>query len=279
MPQHGVSQADIIYEFLVEGDITRMLAFYQDVSDVGVIGSIRSARTYTVDFAQSYDAIFIFAGGSPQAYSALKNRPITYTDDVTGRGSEIYYRDATRRAQKGYAHSLMTAGSRITNYLPKTNYRLEHAQGYERALSFTEDGTPEGGKPAVDFTVKFGPNTKTTTFSYSEETDLYNLRQYGAPYIDGNNSAQVAVTNVLILKMATSGISGDTEGRLNITTTGNGSGYFVCGGEYIEINWSRAANESQFIYTLKDGSELALGQGKTYICIIRSNMEVDFSSN
>jgi len=77
--------------------------------------------------------------------------------------------------------------------------------------------------------------------------------------------------------MATAGVPGERAGRLNITTTGTGTGYFVCGGEYVEINWSRANESSQFIYTLTDGSELVLGQGKTYICLIRNNMNVEFS--
>ena len=44
LPQHGVSQADIIYEIPAEGGITRMLAVFQSVDGVGAIGSGRSAR-------------------------------------------------------------------------------------------------------------------------------------------------------------------------------------------------------------------------------------------
>ena len=275
-PQLGVSQADIIYETLVEGGITRMLALFMDVSNVGEIGSIRSSRLYYVDIAQSYDAVFIFAGGSPQAYTALSDRNITRLDGVNGKLTDIFYRDKQRLLTMSSEHTMVTTGALITKYLPTYNFRLEHNSGYKTVLSFKEDGTPADGKPALDFAVKFS-SSKNTTFSYIADDKLYYLGQFGSSYRDGNNNAQLAFTNVLILKTSVSGIAGDTAGRLNIRTTGNGSGYFVCGGKYIEINWSRADNSSQFKYTLKDGSDLVLGRGKTYICIIPSDVDVNIA--
>jgi hypothetical protein len=275
MPQLGVSTADMIYEVPVEGGITRMLALYQDISKLGIIGSIRSSRTCFVDLAQSYDALFVFAGGSQQAYSALSKRDITRFDGVAGPRSEIFYRDQQRLSSMGYEHSLVTSGERITQRLPAyNNIRLTLDDGYERALSFVEDGTPENGAPAVDFNVSFGGGSKTTSFEYNTEDNLYYLSQYNSEYRDGNDKTQIAVTNVLILKTSISRISGDTAGRLDIRTTGHGSGYFICGGKYIEIDWSRAGLTSQFLYALKDGSELTLGQGKTYICIVSASVDV-----
>ena len=277
MPQLGVSKADIIYEFPVEGGITRMMAFYQDVSDIGLIGSIRSARTYCVDIAQSYDAIFIFAGGSPGAYTTLSNRGITRLDGVRGPLTHIFYRDRHRLNTLIYEHTLVTSGELITRWLPTYDFRLEHEEGYERALSFTDEGAPSDGGEAIDFSVRFS-SSKTTSFSYAEDDGLYYLDQYGVPYRDGNDSTQISATNVLILKTSVARIPGDTEGRLNIATTGSGSGYYISGGQYVDIGWSRPDDSSQFAYALSDGSDFALGQGKTYICIIPIENDVDFDN-
>ena len=274
-PQHGISRADIIYEVVVEGGITRMMALFQDVSSVGVIGSIRSSRLYYVDLVQGYDAIYIFAGGSPEAYTALSRRNITRLDGTAGH-EDIYYRDQQRRVSLGSEHSLMTTGARISQRLPTYGFRLEHEAGYTRALSFTEDGTPSGGEPANDFSVRFS-SSKTTSFSYLESDGLYYLGQFGRSYKDGNDDTQLAFTNVLILKTSISRIPGDSEGRMRVATTGSGTGYFVCGGSYVEIEWSREEPTSQFTYKLSDGSELVFGQGRTYICIIANDMNVDFS--
>ena len=65
MPQKGISQADILYEVEVEGDITRCLAIFTDLSKVADIGPVRSARTAFNSLAVSYGAPLIHCGGSP----------------------------------------------------------------------------------------------------------------------------------------------------------------------------------------------------------------------
>ena len=67
-PQLGQSQADIIYEALEEGGITRILALFQDVTGVGQIGTVRSTRPYFVRLAVGQDALLTHCGGSNQAY-------------------------------------------------------------------------------------------------------------------------------------------------------------------------------------------------------------------
>ena len=272
-PQLGVSGADIIYEVPAEGNITRMMAVFQDVKDAGVIGSIRSSRPYYVDLAQGHDAIYIFAGGSNDAYQTLSSRNITRLDGVNGRLTDIYYRDSSRRRSLGYTHSLVTSGDLITRWLPTYNFRLEHSEDYESPLQFTDNGAPENGLPALDFSVKF-LGSKTTSFTYDADDGKYYLRQHGSKYLDGSDGSQLAVTNVLILQTAVSQIRGDTEGRLTVTLTG-GRGYFVCGGQYIDIKWSKDSVSAPLVYTLEDGSELYFGRGNTYVCVVPAGTAVE----
>jgi hypothetical protein len=103
------------------------------------------------------------------------------------------------------------------------------------------------------------------------------MRQYNRAYIDGNNNEAPDFTNLLILKTSVTIMSGCRARTRNIATTGSGEGYFVNGGRYIEINWSRPDYSDQFTYSLRDGSELKLGIGRTYICFISDQMEPDFS--
>lgn len=69
----GQSQADIIYECLAEGGITRMMGVYQSVEGVGMIGSVRSARPYYLELALGHDALYIHAGGSEDAYAKIRS--------------------------------------------------------------------------------------------------------------------------------------------------------------------------------------------------------------
>ena len=98
------------------------------------------------------------------------------------------------------------------------------------------------------------------------------MAQFGSFFKDANNNDQVAFTNLLILEIPIADLvgHGSGAGRQDMSTTGSGSGFFVNGGNYIKINWSRADKSSQFIYTYENGRPVELGHGKTYIGIIPS---------
>lgn len=273
VPQHGVSKADIIYECVVEGGITRFMAVYQDLSDVDVIGSARSARPYYLDLAQAIDAIYIHAGGSGDAYELMSSRKMTHIDGVNGN-DYIFYRDKDRKATMGYEHSLMIDVSLIPEFIDKYDIRSEHKDGFEYNMQFKDDGTPENGTKAESITVHMS-SSKTTNFEYNASDKLYYVNQYKGAMKDGNNDEQVAVTNVLVLFAKYTNIPGDTEGRLKCELTGSGTGYFICGGQKIDINWSKSDYSSQFVYTLADGTELEFGRGTSFICIAPTGATVE----
>jgi len=279
LPMNGVFAADIIYEYPVEGGLTRMMALFQDFFSVEKVGSIRSARHYTAQLAASYDAIFIHAGGSqPLAYNEIKELGLVHFDEVGGTRREIFFRDRGRIGGRRVdnLHSVVTTGSRVSQRFPDYTFRKEHEDSFEHGLFFVDDGTPRDGSAAKEVQVRFSSG-KSSTFIYDSAANVYHLRQYNRDFVDANNNRKPAFTNVLVIRTSVSGISGDTAGRQNVTTTGNGEGYFICGGRYIEINWSRANKRAPFVYTTKDGNELELGRGKTFVCIIPNRMNVDFS--
>jgi hypothetical protein len=274
LPQHGVAQADIIYEVPAEGGITRMLAVFQSVEGVGELGSVRSARPYYVELAEGHDAIFLHAGGSEAAYAAIKTRGVTALDCVNGPyEGTLYWRDADRIKSAGREHSVFTSGETILRLFEGYSFRKEHQEGYTYAMTFAEDGTPVGGTSAQSITVKFS-TYKTGVFEYDADSGKYLVSEYGQPYVDGNTDEQVAVTNVLVLRTAISNIPGDTEGRLDVKLVGSGKGYFACGGEVVNIRWSKDSYSGQLTYTTEDGQPLTLGVGSSYVNIISTSAEV-----
>ena len=109
VPQCGISQADLLYEIVAEGSVTRFMAIFSDLSDVGVIGPVRSVRPYFVRIGQHYNAIISSAGGSDEAIDLIKSLGLNYLNGIAGAGS-YFYRDEWRRANRGFEHSLMTTG-------------------------------------------------------------------------------------------------------------------------------------------------------------------------
>lgn len=268
LPQAGVSQADIIYEVCAEGGITRMLGVFQSVEDVGEIGTVRSARDYYVSLAAGHDALFLHAGGSPRAYEVIKSWGIAAFDCVNGPyEGTLYWRDPERRRSAGMEHSVLTSGETISALMPTYRARLDHKEGYVYPMSFTQDAVPENGREANIVTVKFS-TYKTGVFTYDPEIGRYLVSEYGQPYIDANTGEQVSVTNVLVLFTDKSIIPGDEAGRLSVRTTGTGSGYFACGGQAVEIRWSKPDVHSPLTYTTLDGEELLFGVGPSYVNIV-----------
>lgn len=275
-PQKGVSQADIIYEVPAEGGITRMLGVYQNTDAVGEIGSVRSSRPYYLELALGHDAVYLHAGGSPDAYEKIKAWNVTALDCVRGgyEGS-LFWRDAERRRTMGYEHSVLTSGTAISDYFPTYSFRKTHKEGFHYDMTFVADGTPEGGQSADTVTVPFS-HYKTGVFQYDEQRGCYLVSQYDAPYVDGNTGEQVGVDNLLILKTACSVIPGDDAGRLTVRLT-SGEGYYACGGKYIPITWQKThRNQPLYYYTL-EGQQLSLQQGSSYVCIVPLSAEITFS--
>jgi hypothetical protein len=228
-PQLGVSQADIIYEIVVEGGITRMMALFQDVSDVGDIGSIRSARPYFVRIALGYDAVYIHAGGSSDAYGVLYSTQILHYDGVNGSRQDIFFRDAERRKNLGYEHSLLTSGSLISEYLPTYGARLEHEDGFDNGLTFSTDAAPVGGVAAETVKIHFSSSKNDVVNVFCRGRRIlrhsvwFRLRRRERRHADQRRQHPRADHRRFQ-------VAGDTEGRMSVDTTGSGSGTFFCGG-------------------------------------------------
>ena len=229
LPQQGNSQADIIYEVLAEGGITRMLAVYQEPGSLGLVGSVRSARQYYWEIAQGHDAVYIHAGASPEFYNTKSRLGLFTVDGVNGYYSSanagMFWRNRERISGHRYAfeHSLLTSGEAITAMLAKEG-KEAHKESYLYEMVFTDDGTPVQGSAATTVTVPFS-NYKT-----------------GA-------------------------------GRVKVDLS-SGPGFFACGGKIIPITWEKGAAENQLRYYDEDGSPLALGRGKTYVCITPASRTV-----
>ncbi len=287
MPQSGNSQADLYYELPEEGGVTRIMAVFQDITDVGKIGSIRSTRPYFVWLAYALDSVLIHAGGSSKAYDVLEQTSLLEVDSL-GIGSGVFYRDQAR-LNAGYSteHTLYLDSDTLQNWIDgSSGYDMFHEEDYlsTHTHTFVEDGTPEGGSPANTITVPFS-GYKTNIFTYDEETQLYTITDvytesgtsYSMSYADEQTGEAIGMTNVIVLQTSISQIEGDAYGRLNVTLVGSGQGYYACNGKYIPIFWSKDSYSDIFTFTTTQGEEISLGVGKTYINIVSTSKEITFT--
>jgi glutamate-1-semialdehyde aminotransferase len=270
-PLYGISKADIIYETQAEGGITRLLACFEDITTVTVIGSIRSARDYYIDLAQGLNAIFVHCGASPQATSAIKNRGLNTIDGLSGTYANTFYRDSGRKAA-GYAteHQLFTDVERLTAAEDKLN--AVYDAKFDNSLKFSDE--PLKGvktEAAAKITVKHS-GYKSTLFEYDSASSAYLVSQFGKAMNDADTDEQLTVSNVLVLKTSITNVPGDTSGRVAVKLTGSGDGTFYCQGKSLPVKWSKKDSASPFVYTQADGTPLVLLRGKTYINIVANDV-------
>ena len=274
-PQHGISDADILYEFLVEGGITRLMGVYQEPAQAGILGSVRSARACYIETAMGLDAIYAHCGSSAEGTEMMSRMGVDRIDGAAYEGS-VYWRDMDRYKTMAWEHILMTSGENLSNFLAKSSMRRDHKEGYEYPITYVEDATPAGGEDAAHISVRFS-SYKTALFDYDTATGLYMVSQYGTPHVDGNTGKQLGTTNVLVLRTSVVN-SGDSSGHMNIDLKGTGSGYFFCGGKAEPITWSKQGTNDPFTYYHADGTALSLQAGHSYVCVIPLDANLSYGA-
>ena len=275
MPQHGVSQADILYEVLAEGGITRCMGIYSDISKVDKVGSIRSSRKYYVEIAQGYNAIYVHFGGSQEALNYLKT--LKGVDLDGQRGGKCFVQDKDR-LKAGYSseHTWFAVGPSLLEHVQGLNYQTSYDSQQDYGMVF-DDEKVIAGESNKKITVYFnkggnpGAWTKSTSFTYDAATKQYSAAQHGGNYIDGNTKKTITFRNVVVLKMPTVG-----DYYQNINTLGTGTGYYSANGQTVSIKWSRETVNDPFTYTLEDGSPLTFSAGATYIGVVPTNATITF---
>ncbi|MBQ6570145.1 MAG: DUF3048 domain-containing protein [Clostridia bacterium] len=279
IPQQGTSNADMIFEMLVEGGITRFMAFYADIDKVGdtVIGSCRSARTNFVSTAIGYDVIFGHYGGSESGYDMIKNNKVSDVDGLY-YSQPYFWRDAARKKNLGMEHSAMTSGTQMRALAKKKKYRMDMKNPDYTVFTFNRDGdiTANGTtSAATKVNVKFS-GYMTSAFNYNEESGTYLKLRNGKAHIDGNNNKQLEFKNLIVI----SDFHSYEADKLHLVVEQkSGTGYYFCDGKAVKIKWSKGKLSNPFKFTKEDGSDLLVTPGKTYVAVIRTKApsELTFS--
>ena len=267
LPQFGIENADVVYEAMVEGSITRLMGIFENYQDVDRIGTVRSCRPYYVYFAREFNAYYAHYG---QVIYAVPVLQLPTTADIAGLpygedgqnytlndGSAAFYRIDDRSAP----HNVATDYSRIQNVVQSSGipgFIYNHAR-----------------------------------FDYNESDKLYYRSEFGSAQVDGTTGNQLAYKNIIIQECPSTMFD---EKYLWTDPTGNGqggSGWYITNGRAEKITWQKenwsaddpvettvsSANvafdvrECDFNVTRyydENGNQITLNQGKTFVEIVRN---------
>lgn len=225
------------------------------------------------------------AGGSPLGYTMIKSLDVPYLDGVNDRYSGVgFYRDPARLEKAGTAHSLMTSGERILKLAARHNWSTSSQGTVRPVFNFMDaDSKFAGSGDATHVCIPYS-NSQYVQMIYSRTSNTYYRYQLGdRAHLDSENGEQLNFTNVFILFADTAAIADDTEGRIDVTTTGEGSGYYISGGRYVPIKWSRIGDTSPFVFTDESGAVLQVTPGKSFISVapssIKGKIEFNYKAN
>ena len=261
MPQSGISQADITYEMLVEGGITRYMCVFKDYASVGKIGPVRSARHYYVMVDQMYNGIYAHVGWSNYAHDYIVNNYMTTLNGLYD--STTFYRDETRYAP----HNCYTDGEKLQAGIAAAGISTTYDYDVEDMFLFNYDDTALGnGQIANKITTAYN-SSSTRWFEYNEEDKLYYRFQYGEAQIDDQTNEQLRYKNVIVMFVQYTDLG---EGLQDIDWDKGGTGYYATDGEYESITWKKSNGVIKY-YTA-DGNQLKMNPGKTFITVFDETM-------
>ena len=280
LPQSGISHADIIYEVLTEGEITRFVAIFQSYIPEK-IGPVRSTRDYFTDFAFNHGSIFIMHGGSPSGYTRARSTGIPFLDGMALEGAVFWrYRNYPdwhhNTGTRPMEHSSFTSRERIFNHVASAGIRNYMGDNPHYGFLFgTHEADSLGAANRV--VVPFSPGY-TRTFIFDPEQGHYLVENRDGPQRDATNREQLTATNILIQHTHMYVIPGCGMGYRNIRTVGEGSGYLATNGEYFEVRWVRDSHTSPTRWYFTDGSPLILTPGTTWVCVLSPTTAAIFTS-
>ncbi|MER1986801.1 MAG: DUF3048 domain-containing protein [Solibacillus sp.] len=254
-PQSGLTSADVVYEMLAEGDVTRFLALYQTELPES-IGPIRSARSYFIDIADGLDAFYMAHGYSPEAKSMLERRVV---DNMNGMQYDgIYFlRSKERRAP----HNSYISGENVVAGAEKVGASLL----YNKKVAYSFYDEQENVKIGVEtneVNVNYSKNALfNSRYVYDAETNRYTRFSADVETVDYVSGEPLALANVLFFEMPHRII--DSVGRRDIDISQGGKAYLFQAGIMREVKWK---NEDGFLAVIEeDGTDTLLVPGQTWV--------------
>ena len=271
-PQAGLQQADIVFEYISEYNVSRMTAIYFGAAP-GAVGPVRSCRPINLYLGFGFDGHTLCSGASSGTLHYIW-MPGHYLPgimwDWEPRGRHFFV-DSNRAAPDDvFTSDQKAAPLRAEQPLPAPTYAVDSAHPDQ----------PHPGSPAGSISV----SVQNVTWNYDAGSQTYRRLNYGAPSVDTNTGAQIQAKNVVVMDVPsslTNWIEDDNGGAHAVwySMLGSGAAQVYMDGELVPATWHMGqapgqayyTNQSPVWFTDSNGQVLRLDTGLTWIHVIGSN--------
>jgi hypothetical protein len=261
-PNYGISEAGLVYEAKVEGNITRYLAFFATDKKIEKIGPVRSARPYFLDWVEEFSSLFVHCGGSPEALARVAK------DNIFDL-NEFYNADTFWRGEKKQApHNIYTSSEKLNNFLENKSAD----EGKFISWKFRDREIIIEDQDIKPINVDFGLEGFSVTWNYDIIKEKYSRYVDNEQQFDGNGASILA--DNIILHYSESEVL-DEKLRLKIKTLGEGEAVICFRGICEAGVWKKDKESSRTRYYIDD-KEVEFVPGVTWVEVVDSQVEIDY---
>lgn len=289
-PQSGLSSSDVVYEAVAEGGITRFMAMVYCGAQANdtILAPIRSARTYFIDWASTYqEPLYTHVGGAnlPGPTDALgqleeygwvgKNNLNQFSIGFPTFARNYNRIELASGAPLATEHTMETSSERLWDYAAENRDITvwEGADDFE-PWAFKDDAEEDGDVTTITHNFWDGYSDFLLEWTYLPESNTYARVMGGQPHVDLNTGEQIEAKNVVVMFTTERGPINENKHML-YGTTGTGDALIFRDGEAIEATWSKASRTAPLRFLVR-GSDAELNRGLTWISVVGNDTDVEY---
>lgn len=265
-PQVGLDQADIVFEELVEGGMTRYLAVWHSQLPAD-IGPVRSVRPMDPDIVSPFGGVFAYSGGQVRFVQMMQAAPVYNAIHGQDDTASTFYRTNAKVAPHNV---LVKAPELVAQHLdlPAPAPQFQYAPSLEQASAVVE------GSAVAAMTTRFS-GFSSPSWEWDGTQNKFLRFQTNGIADSASSGNQIAATNVVVLFVGIDVVEDIPTTRLLM----GGKGYVATGGSIVEVTWTKAAPEAPIILTTVGGAKVLLSKGNTWIELLpNDSSDVDAGS-
>lgn len=294
-PQSGLSRADIVYEAVAEGWITRLMAvFYCNTPLENIVfAPVRSARTYFVDWVSEYDALYNHVGGAGRCSDPTvdeRAKALCQIDrygikdlDQFGIGYPDCYRNPDRLDHPvATEHTMVCFSENLYKIAEKREWTNVDEKGVPwnknfQSWQFKDEASPatQGTVKSVKITFAEGYDKYVAGWDFDSATNSYVRSTGGVKHLDLETQEPLRAKNVVVQLTKLTGPV-DEHAHILYTTIGSGKALIFTDGKVTVGSWSKKSRIGRTQYFDNTGKEMVFTRGPVWIEIVPTEQQVSY---
>ena len=253
-PQSGLEVADVVYEEVVEGGVTRFIAvFHSQAPDLA--GPVRSVRPMDPAVLAAYHGLVAYSGGIPAFVSMMRKAPVQ--DVNVDVATDAYSWDRNRPAP----HNTYVSPTKL---VPKA--KSDYHDPPRAMFDFRAAGDAFGDADAPHVSIGYSPR-QTSVYDWDTASGTWKRTSNGTPHVTASG-AQIAPQNLVIQFVKTHTLNYVDQSGTKVVeaeVTGSGDAWILSDGRITKGKWSKGSDSAATRFTDASGSPVKLSPGRTWV--------------